>query len=245
MTDAESFVAGDFVADAASAGKKPLKFYAVARGHQIGIYEDWPSALKQIQGASKPMFKSFSSRAEAETFLKLKNPTAAMKYLESSNCNKVPASDGPKDTNGPPKSKKTKITMPSPSGNTPQTNDPGWDPLPSGAEDGFDPRIRIDDQMGTLRYKTLSEKEQLIPRAKVNSQSDVLHVWTDGACRSNGRKGAIAGVGVYFGPDDKRFVAYAPSTLDPYLYSPSALNLRSFRPRFANLAIATGILPKL
>lgn len=111
----------------------------------------------------------------------------------------------------------------------PQLNDPGWDPLPSGAEDGFDSRIKLDDQTGNLRYKTPSEQEKLTPQAKVNSKSDVLQVWTDGACRSNGRKGAIAGVGVYFGPDDERFVSYAlMPTLDIMLKHYKFANLSTF-----------------
>jgi ribonuclease HI len=33
-------------------------------------------------------------------------------------------------------------------------------------------------------------------------------VWTDGACRANGQRGAIAGVGVYFGPRDPKYVFF-------------------------------------
>ncbi len=48
------------------AGKK---YYAVAIGRSSGIYTDWASAEKQVKGFAAAKFKSFSSRAEAETWL--------------------------------------------------------------------------------------------------------------------------------------------------------------------------------
>lgn len=36
---------------------------------------------------------------------------------------------------------------------------------------------------------------------------DRLIIWTDGACSNNGRVGARAGVGVWFGPDDERNIS--------------------------------------
>lgn len=35
----------------------------------------------------------------------------------------------------------------------------------------------------------------------------MLVVWTDGACQGNGRDGAVAGVGVWFGEDDPRNIS--------------------------------------
>lgn len=36
---------------------------------------------------------------------------------------------------------------------------------------------------------------------------NVLPIYTDGSSRGNGKVGAVAGVGVFFGEDDPRFVA--------------------------------------
>lgn len=33
------------------------------------------------------------------------------------------------------------------------------------------------------------------------------YIYTDGACSNNGRKGAVAGIGIYFGPQDSRNVS--------------------------------------
>jgi ribonuclease HI len=39
----------------------------------------------------------------------------------------------------------------------------------------------------------------------------LLKVWTDGAARGNGQKGAQAGVGVFFGVNDPRYVSSCAS----------------------------------
>lgn len=39
-------------------------------------------------------------------------------------------------------------------------------------------------------------------------------VYSDGACKGNGKSGSVAGVGVWWGPNDPRFVPCAVSTSD-------------------------------
>jgi ribonuclease HI len=41
-------------------------------------------------------------------------------------------------------------------------------------------------------------------KLKDDSEADVHPIYTDGSSLANGRAGAVAGVGVYFGPGDKR-----------------------------------------
>ena len=48
----------------------PKKFYAVAKGIKPGIYKTWDEAKIQIDGFSGALFKSFSSMAEAEDWIK-------------------------------------------------------------------------------------------------------------------------------------------------------------------------------
>ena len=38
-------------------------------------------------------------------------------------------------------------------------------------------------------------------------ENDTINVFTDGACSNNGKVGATAGIGVYFGKDDSRNVS--------------------------------------
>lgn len=45
------------------------KYYAVVSGRVPGIYNDWKTAEKMVKGFPGAIFKSFHSRAEAETFI--------------------------------------------------------------------------------------------------------------------------------------------------------------------------------
>ncbi|KAI2465718.1 ribonuclease H-like protein [Annulohypoxylon bovei var. microspora] len=53
------------------------------------------------------------------------------------------------------------------------------------------------------KKKKSSGKEVLV----VEDELDVVHVYTDGSSIGNGRAGAVAGVGVYFGPNDERNIS--------------------------------------
>lgn len=45
------------------------KFYAVRKGHEPGIYTDWPAAEAQIKGFKGAEFKGFATRTLAEGYL--------------------------------------------------------------------------------------------------------------------------------------------------------------------------------
>lgn len=67
--DAEDFVAGKVVA---STTAKPTgdKFYGVAVGHKPGVYEDWNEAKEQIKDVKGPKYRKFTTREEAEEFVR-------------------------------------------------------------------------------------------------------------------------------------------------------------------------------
>lgn len=81
--------------------------------------------------------------------------------------------------------------------------EPGMGPLPEGAEDGFDRTLKMDFGSGAIRHKTEAEltatKQQ--PTGDFTGQ---IVVYTDGSALGNGKSGAVAGVGVYFGANDNR-----------------------------------------
>lgn len=149
----------------------------------------------------RPRQKRFDTLAEAEAFVaegrkgSLVAAVAAAQQLDRK----------PKLANG----------LPAPAGLILQDNqrDPdgkiyeaGAGPLPQDAEDGFDPNIKLDSS-GQLVYKTEAEKfkTKTIPKPA----ADMLIIYTDGSSLSNGRVGARAGVGVYFGPGDRKNVSEA------------------------------------
>lgn len=45
------------------------KYYAVKRGHNIGIFHTWPECYKQIKGIRGALYKSFKTKEEALQFI--------------------------------------------------------------------------------------------------------------------------------------------------------------------------------
>ncbi|KAK7070600.1 Ribonuclease H1 [Halocaridina rubra] len=140
-----------------------MPFYAVARGLKPGIYEKWTDCQEQIAGYSGARYKKFSTKTEAEEFVKehaVHNPLVDRRATED----KSAENDESKDSVG-------------------------------GAEK------RKHDEAGdeeTAKKKKITTDE----KTKFSTDGDgFLVVYTDGACEMNGKHGARAGVGVYFGKD--------------------------------------------
>ena len=222
MTDAERFIRGE---DPSRGGNgtsfPPYKFYAVRSGRVPGIYTDWPSAQRQITGWTKPKQKCFSTRAEAQRFLdegdsKLLEGTDGMP-LDKSNGMSEFSSSTPESSTKSTSSKKPKKTASAVNGTSKAMKlfnfeyseeyfDAGMGPLPLDAEDGFDPNIMLDPVSGTLVYKTQTQMNTKKLQAVSPNPDGMLRIYTDGSSIGNGKAGALAGVGVYFGPSDRRFV---------------------------------------
>ncbi|AVN61143.1 ribonuclease H1 domain-containing protein [Mesoplasma florum] len=47
-----------------------MKYYAVKQGRNIGVYETWEECKIQVEGYTNAVYKSFSSKADAEAFIK-------------------------------------------------------------------------------------------------------------------------------------------------------------------------------
>ncbi|KAF7512940.1 hypothetical protein GJ744_012043 [Endocarpon pusillum] len=205
LADARAFAAGQIVSTSISAKNKTgeQRFYAVQIGRNPGVYTDWDTASKQIAGVKRPKHRRFATRAEAETFVaEGKKGAAAAAIAEAQHADKrmklvngaaAPAglilNDKQKDTQG-------------------NVYEPGTGPLPPGAEDGFDPNIKLDIN-GNLVHKTEAEKSTRKKVPKPLPPPGMLTIYTDGSSLSNGAAGARAGVGVYFGPGDSKNVSEA------------------------------------
>lgn len=50
-----------------------MKYYAVKKGHQTGIFDNWTACQEATKGFSGPEFKSFNTKEEAEAYLKDKD----------------------------------------------------------------------------------------------------------------------------------------------------------------------------
>ena len=65
------------------------KYYAVAVGHQLGIFNSWCECEAQVKGFKGAKFKSFASKAEAENFV-VANKIDTTKQSNPSLCKKSP-----------------------------------------------------------------------------------------------------------------------------------------------------------
>ena len=157
LTEAEAFLKGDETSSTTMS--TPKKFYAVQNGRVPGVYTDWPSAQKQIVGWTKPKHKSFATRAEAEAFVAegpgtrdvtgvfpLDSPSP-LKVVDGALADNLEPAPAPKKSKAPTRVKQA-----------PQIQiGPGFDPMDTDAEDGFDDRILMDPKSGDLRWKTEHE----------------------------------------------------------------------------------------
>ncbi|KAH7031919.1 ribonuclease H-like domain-containing protein [Macrophomina phaseolina] len=196
--EAEAFISGT------ASNENPEKFYAVQSGRVPGVYTDWPSAQKQTIGWTRPKFKAFPMRAEAEAFVK-----EGKKAGESvSNVSVDPDDQSETALAGkkePPAKKQKKSAAAEDADSGPW--EPGTGPLPEGAEDGFDPRVMLNPETGKVEWKTEEQMAATKKMATGDSKGGILQICTDGSALGNGKKGSVAGVGVFFGPLDKRNVS--------------------------------------
>lgn len=192
VEEANSFLTGKSVSSPQGGGgatpseAEPSRFYAVQRGHVPGVYSDWAKAQEQIRGFTRPRYKKFSTRAQAEEFVRLgQGPGSTTSTTTTGSLPGAPGmtAENPRDENG--------VELPA-----------GTGPLPPGAEDGFDPNIVLDPSSGKVVYKTKEQKAAT--KAMPTAPPGMLRIYTDGSALRNGSNGARAGVGVYFGPGDSR-----------------------------------------
>ncbi|RMZ77875.1 hypothetical protein DV738_g4194, partial [Chaetothyriales sp. CBS 135597] len=176
------------------------KFYAVQNGKKPGVYLDWPSAMEQIRGVKGPRHRKFNTMAEAQAYVdagkknfsfeqsRNKSPEEEIRELiirKSAPGLHPNGSFQPKDREGNPYPL-------------------GTGPLPPGAEDHFDPNLKLTAD-GTIRQKTEEEKSKTKMMIKDKDPPGMLRIYTDGSSLRNGQAGARAGIGVYFGPQDPKY----------------------------------------
>lgn len=166
----------------------PSKFYAVRGGRKPGVYTDWSTAQAQVYGWTKVKHKSFSTRAEAEAFVRGDEVADGV------------AEDGAKKK----KIRKSNAHDGLEAGTIDENVEPGAGPMPTLDQDGFDSNIKLNNETGALEYRTPYERNKMKMQATGLAKDAVLVIYTDGSSRGNGKSGARGGVGVYFGPNDQR-----------------------------------------
>ncbi|RFU26132.1 hypothetical protein B7463_g10210, partial [Scytalidium lignicola] len=217
-------------------GDMASKYYAVRTGHRPGVYKNWAECKDNVTGFSGAQFKSFASRKEAEDFVAGKNfTTAASSKQDKFYAVAVGRRPGVYKTWEETSAEITKWPSPkykrfgtlqeaeyyvNTGGGIPSKV--GIEVTPQGA-----PTVACNDEPAQKRVKPnqtpVSQKE-----------GNFLRVYTDGSSRGNGKTGAMAGVGVFFGEGDPRNVS------EP-LAGPLQTNQRS---ELTGLLRALEIVPK-
>ena len=211
LTDASQYVNGETVASGRSGGTGGAqKWYGVQSGRVPGVYTNYQDVQDQIVGWKLPKHRAFKTRTEAEMFV--------------AEGQKVPdgytvAADGPTeggeiaDIAGQKRAKVSKSkkikdeVLPEQQGDG--EYEPGEAPLAEDAEDNFDTTITLDQSTGSLRYKNASERTRTRYQASAPAHDAPIVICTDGSSLANGQAGAVGGIGVYFGPQNKLNISEA------------------------------------
>ncbi|PHH63983.1 hypothetical protein CDD80_1166 [Ophiocordyceps camponoti-rufipedis] len=194
------------------------KYYAVRAGFKPGVYLDYSDCQQQTAGFKGAVFKSFTSRDDAEAFVAGKKVAA--------------------DAGEP--AKFYAVAVGSPTGIYTDWNDaaaaikgvkgPKYKRFATRAEavayikqfgnreavealaemgyavDSDDDDDDSDDDDGDDPLELSGGKNRAAAAAAASSE-DVLKIWTDGSSLANGKVGSRAGVGVFFGDGDARNVS--------------------------------------
>ncbi|KAM0335573.1 hypothetical protein ACHAQA_000621 [Verticillium albo-atrum] len=183
--------------------KDAQKYYAVRAGVRPGVYLTWPECQKQINGFAGAQYKSFLSRDDALAFVAGKNPAP-------------PASGPPQPAKfyAVARGEQTGIYTDWPAaqkgiGLNAKGKGPKYKKFETRAEavefiEEFGDAAtiaKVTGGSGGSTKKTAAKAAQEAPR---KGTGNMLAVYTDGSSLANGRAGAAAGVGVFFGVDDAR-----------------------------------------
>lgn len=152
-----------------------MPFYAVAKGKTPGIFSTWPECQDQIVGFKGAVYKKFSTEEEASQFVQERGT-------------------GVVDKRSPSKKKEDNVSSTKNSS----------DKKDSSSDSTSLKRRSSNDEVESSKPKKIKLIEEVRDGNKFSVDDDgFLIVYTDGACGFNGKHGAKAGIGVYFGKDHK------------------------------------------
>lgn len=171
------------------ASSKETCFYGVKVGRVPGVYATWDECQKQTSGYPKALQKKFSTFEEANAFVNGMATRTAQTKVERHQRHAYAA--GPRQ--------------------------PGWDQTPRDSWESpgsgtnavnVHQMQRNMSQFGTASEATTSSKPKIntLDNATQADEEEweTIIVYTDGACKQNGKVDAVAGIGVWWGPHDER-----------------------------------------
>ena len=198
-----------------------MPFYAVAKGRTPGIFMTWPDCEAQVKGFPGARYKKFENVGAAQDFItseggiktsqKQKSSGSRSSFGNNTSNLKRSFSTTANDQNDfnhiPNKKVKSKRKESTNSKNNSDESDEIDSMLLKQMDDiekrlkGFEKGV---DKIIKKHTKSSDRKSILIEPVNVCSSfqldpDEYVQVYTDGACSANGRSGARAGLGVYWG----------------------------------------------
>ncbi|XP_048841139.1 ribonuclease H1 isoform X2 [Brienomyrus brachyistius] len=156
---------------------KKKYYYAVRRGAKPGVYCTWDECESQVKKFPSAVYKKFASEEDAWAFVREQSADPSCSSLAVSDCPGGEAS--------------TEIFKAV---------------LPTRSAEGKRPHVNFDDELSPKRQKCAKDTYDCSAagsRDGLTFMGDAVVVYTDGCCSCNGKHGARAGIGVYWGPDHR------------------------------------------
>lgn len=174
-------------------------YYAVKQGYHTGIFNNWDRAKREVEGFSKPVFKKFKTKEEAEYFMETGKPMEEMAML-----NVIPRGRSRIVS-------LTRIHKPQPKRQQSKrhsSQQPKRQSSQSRRHSSQSNRIRSASKRRSSLIRTLNKTQSNIIRIKskdnVSKDNNILKIFTDGSSINNGKKDCKASYAVWFGDDDNR-----------------------------------------
>ncbi|KAK5635242.1 hypothetical protein RRF57_010954 [Xylaria bambusicola] len=181
------------------------KYYAVRAGNQPGVYLTWAECQQQTAGFRGASYKSFTSREDAEAFVAGRKTSAAADGEEKFYAvavGRVPGVYTDWD-----EASLAIVGWKAPKYKKFLTRDEAIEFIRTyGNEEAQAWLLNESVEPPSKRTKKTKTSNDLDGDI-VEDEPDVLRIFTDGSSLANGRAGATAGVGVFFGEDDERNVS--------------------------------------
>lgn len=188
-------------------------FYAVRAGHQPGVYGTWAECSRNITGFRGAIHKKFATESEAQHFVDDKTPTATLSASSSKGTRfyGVAAGHRPGVYTQWSDAQQQILGFKAPKYRKFSSQQAAAAFVDSGGEVSVKTSNPPTAEMEAQQEDTRSTEQGASKRSRLSinptKSCNLLQVWTDGSSRGNGKEGAVAGVGVWFGEGDERNIS--------------------------------------
>ncbi|KAJ0181330.1 hypothetical protein K1T71_003415 [Dendrolimus kikuchii] len=207
-------------------GFTKMPYYAVAKGRTAGIFMTWPECEAQVKGFSGARYKKFDSEASAQEFINTisgnlippntkpsynANRSAATSYNNLKRTYVTSSTSYQNKSNSNSYKSKAKKVRSSEEGEEDSDDSDDLNTIITKQLDDIENRLdKFSKSVSKKSSKFSDRKAIMIDHSEINKpritsngfevdHEGYVQVYTDGACSSNGKNGAKAGLGVYWG----------------------------------------------